>query len=504
MTTVGTQYRWDHPDRPGRQERRQPCAESGVRGLGRSLAPMLHRVAARPSWAGPAVLIAGNAVLLIAVCMSQPLAVAMVAVIVMVPVLVAITKRPQRGVLALIALAPFNGLLLIVPHPGILNGWKEALVVVTLLATFLCPPEARRVARIRPAWVLALGALIGTSVVAAALDFEPVRAALGLKITFFYSLVAWTVLRCPFDERERDRFVTILMVTGTIVAVIGLLQQVAGPERMHAIGFEYNTTIRFAGGFFRSFSTFIQPFGFGFYMMAVLLVCTPVALSDRSRKRNAIFLMCTPVLALGMAATVVRGAFLGVGIGVAYLGASRYRILLLAFPLGLISLLVVPTEVSSAALSSSSTLQRTAGWAENLKVVSSHPLGLGPGTSAAAADRLAAVKSTSTKTYQPDNYYYHLAYEDGVLSVWFFCLLLASGFACARMAQRRTTGDTSALAAGIAAFLLAAAGASFVASFLEIFPMDVLTWLFLGLVAALAVDDGVPGPSRRVDALTAR
>jgi hypothetical protein len=37
---------------------------------------------------------------------------------------------------------------------------------------------------------------------------------------------------------------------------------------------------------------------------------------------------------------------------------------------------------------------------------------------------------------------------------------------------------------GVAAFILGAIAASLVATFFEIFPMDALTWLLLGVVAA--------------------
>ena len=48
------------------------------------------------------------------------------ALLLVIPVVVAIFFRPQRGVLLVAAGAPFTGLLLILPFPSFVAGWKEA------------------------------------------------------------------------------------------------------------------------------------------------------------------------------------------------------------------------------------------------------------------------------------------------------------------------------------------------------------------------------------------
>src|SRR5262245_44269528 len=83
------------------------------------------------------------------------------ATLVAVPVLVwcgvKLVERPQRGVLLLAALIPFDGLHEIVAYP---SGWKEAVVLATLAATFLAPPAARAASGRRlPGWAIAIGAL---------------------------------------------------------------------------------------------------------------------------------------------------------------------------------------------------------------------------------------------------------------------------------------------------------------------------------------------------------
>jgi hypothetical protein len=435
----------------------------------------------------PVVVAAGVNLVLVAVLALRPsIGLLFVGLAIVVPGVLVLVRRPQLGILVLVAGAPFNGLLLIVPHSGVVSAWKEALVVLSLGATFICPASARaRPGRARPLTVLpaVIGLFLAALVAAAAVD--PIRAAVGIKITFFYFLAGWTVWRCPLSDRERDRLITILMVTGVIQAALGILEQLAGPVRLNQIGFPYNSTIRFAGSFFRSFGTFIQPFGLGFYVMAVLLICTPVALSDPSRRRNRWFLLALPLLTLGMVTSVVRGAVLGLAIGIAYLGAHRYRILLLAIPLGVVAVLILPPEVANAALSSTSSQERVTGWQQNLKVITAHAFGAGPGSSSAGAEKLNTISHSTAATYQPDNNFYTFAYEDGMLGLWFFCLLLATAFLTARQISRSAHGPPAAFAAGVSAFFLAAAGASLVATFFEIFPMDVMFCVLLAAVISL-------------------
>src|SRR5690349_3391918 len=70
----------------------------------------------------------------------------LLAAAVIIPVIVAVVQRPQRGVLLIALLIPFHGLLTIAPHkPAFAEGWKEALTLLTLAATFR--PGIARTAR---------------------------------------------------------------------------------------------------------------------------------------------------------------------------------------------------------------------------------------------------------------------------------------------------------------------------------------------------------------------
>jgi hypothetical protein len=442
--------------------------------------------------------IAGN--LAIAALVVRGFGANVLALVIVVPLVLFVVQRPQRGVLALVALAPLDGLLNIIPHPSIIAGWKEGLAVAVVLATFVCPREARAERRPLPPWWPALAGLMALSVLTAVL-FRADAATVGLKVGFFFVLAYIAVRRCPLSVGERDRLVTILMVVGGITALYGIAQQAMGGARLHDLGYDYNGAIRFSGSFLRSFSSFRDPFGFGFFMMVVLLVCLPVALQDPHRTRNRLFLLVgVPIMGVGVLTTLVRGAWLGLAVGIAFLGMHRYRILLLAIPLGLTALILIPPEVATSALSSSSTNERVAGWSDNLHQLVTNPLGSGVGSVGAAAQKqqddlaIAAqargVDLSQASKYQPDNYYFLTAYQLGPIGLWLLVLLLLTVFHHTRNASRRLRGPDQAFAAGVSAMVLGAIAASFVATYLEIFPMDVLWWVLIGVVDATVVTAG--------------
>jgi hypothetical protein len=411
-----------------------------------------------------------------------------------VPLVFALRRRPQRGVIVLVALAPFDGLRLISHLPSSVSSWKELLVLAILGATFLAPPEARAKGDHRrlPSWSPAVIGLLVLGLVSATVVGGE-QAITGFRIDYFYLLLAVAVWRCPLSKREKDRFVTVLMVTGAITALVGIAQQVMGGARLNALGYPYNTVIVTAGGHLRSFSTFASNFEFAFFLMVVLLVGLPCALSDTRRLRNRAFLAYLPVFAAALLLTFTRGAWLGLAVGGVYLGMRRYRLLLLAVPAVVLAFAFLPGSITSTSFSPTSLGERGVGWQQNLDQVLSHPFGVGIGATGAAAAKVAQLQAGGTQvdtsvpgspTYQPDNYYYKTVYELGVLGLWLWILLLASAFASAARIARSKSGSESSFALGVAACVAAAAVASLVATFFEVFPMDLLFWLLISTVAA--------------------
>ncbi len=414
-------------------------------------------------------------------------ALVVLAIAIVVPILGCIIVRPQRGILLLALGIPFVGVLPILGTPPWALGWKEALTGFVVLATIACPKSARASSvRTRPGWTPALIGFVLVGVASAAWKHD-LEALIGLKINYFYVLVAIAVWRCPLDRRERDRLVSILMGTAVLTAIVGIGQELVGADALVRLGYEYNTTVRFAGGYLRAFSTFQLPFNFSLYLMLVLLIGIPVCLSDVTRPRNRAFLLMTPVIVAGMLVSFVRAGMLGLGIGLLYLGIRRYRVLLLGLPLALVAALSLGVLGGSATTffrSGGSLAEREQGWTENLSQIALHPLGVGIGVAGAAGEKAEALRQSDVIAYQPDNYYFKTIYELGVLGLWMFLLLLIAAIACTHVAAGRAPPRDRPFFDGVAASMVAAFAVSMVATYFEIFPLDVLFWLLLGVTAA--------------------
>jgi putative inorganic carbon (hco3(-)) transporter len=409
--------------------------------------------------------------------------------------------RPQVLLLVLVALVPFNGLLLIVPHPGFVEAWKETLVVAAVALAILTPsPVASR--RRVPAWAVASALLAGWGAFSLAAS-RTAASLIGFKIGFFYLLVPLVLWHHPFDRRDRRRYVTVLQVTGVITAVVGLAQQVVGPAYLARLGFPYNSTIRTAGGTLRAFSTFDQPFPFALFVVMVLVIGVPAALERPRRRGDIAFLAASPLLVAAATTAIVRAALVGLAAGGVYLAVRRYHQLAhVAVPALVAVVVVLSLGLSGPLLSATSLGERTAGWSDVTGPFVTSPLGLGLGTTGAAAEKVAGEVATGGGSpvalgpdgggYQPDNAYVQLALQLGVPGLWLFCLVLAGAWAAGRTTERVSTGRDRGLATGITASVVAAVAAGAFSTYWEIFPMDLFFWLNLGVLASIAA---TPAPS---------
>lgn len=412
-----------------------------------------------------------------------------------------IRHRPQRGLLLVAALVPFNGLLLIAPGWMQVNGWKEALLLLTLAVAVVVPQRESEPRPVIPWW--SFGAVLVVFGVVSAFVTAGSLGLFAIKITFFYFVVVPLILYLrPFNARDRDLLVTIMMMESIVIAVFGLAQQAIGAAGLAQMGYEYNETIRFSGGILRSFSTFNQPFPFGFYLVTVLLVGGSVALAAPRRPRNRIFLLATPVLVAGIAASVVRAALVGLLVGALVLAVVRYRRQLKAVIIGGVVLIglgsvAVSAQARSSLFSSSSLADRGTGWNTVIRSVGSHPFGDGLGSTGAAKARLLVEElgpmaeklpyatgevQIYGRPYQPDNYYVKLLIELGPIGVWLFAVIMVVIYLMSIRAARTLRGNDAALALGVAAAVLASAVAAVASSYFEIFPSDFYFWLLAAVV----------------------
>ena len=439
----------------------------------------------------------GAGVGIVAVALILGYGVVVLGVAILVPVTIAIAERPQRGVLVLAALLPFDGMLHAL-GPSWTAPWKQVFILAMFVATFFCPPEARaQLPRRIPGWVLAFCVLLVLGLVSA--FFKDRNTALvGLRLSYFSAFITLTVWRCPFTRRDRDHLVSVFLALSIITSVIGMWQQVVGHAYLHSLGYGYTENIRFTSGFtMRSFSTFNLPFPFGFYLMLAILIGFPMALAEPRRLRNKIFFLTLPLVATALLYTFVRGAMLGTAVGLLYLAFHRYKFLVYGIPIVIVAALFIPSgsNLTGAVFSSTSLQDRTVSWNDRFDRFAENPLGTGIGTTGAAAEKAAKLNSLDPNaTYVPDNSWLKVLFELGVFGLWMMVAMLASMFIFTRFVERRSNGIDRDFVNGAAAQLLAVFTASLVATYLELTPMDQLFWLMAGIVATIAPILADPAP----------
>lgn len=416
---------------------------------------------------------------------------------ILIPTAIAVARRPQRGVILFSALLPFDGLVRAL-GPGWAIPWKQAVILGLLIATVVCPPEARAPkGRKVPSWVYAFGALLALGLLSAVFQ-DRNTALVGLRLSYFSALIALTIWRCPLNRRERDSVVSVFLLLAVVTSLVGLWQQTVGHQYLHSLGYVYDDNIRFTTGFtLRSFSTFNLPFPFAFYLMLSILIGLPMALAEPRRLRSKLFFLSLPIVSIALLFTFVRGAFLGLAIGLLYLAFHRYKLLVYGIPIVLLAALFIPSgaTLSSAVFSSSSIQERTLSWNDRIDRFADNPLGTGIGTTGAAAEKAAKLNSLDPNaTYVPDNSWLKVMFELGIFGLWIMVIMLVSMFLYTRAAERRSQGIDQDFLSGAAAQLLAIMTASLVATYLELAPMDQLFWLMLGIIATIAPERAQGAP----------
>ncbi len=429
----------------------------------------------------------GVTVVAIALLLGQGLI--LLGVVILVPTAIAVAQRPQRGVVIFSALLPFDGIL----HdlgPAWVIPWKQVVILALLISTFFCPPAARAQTRRRaPGWLLAFLVLVGLGLLSS-LSQDRNTALTGLRLSYFSCLLGLTIWRCPLDRRDRDQVVSVFLALSIITSLVGLWQQTVSDSYLHSLGYAYNDTIRFTAGMtVRSFSTFNLPFPFAFYLMLAILIGLPMALAEPKRLRSKIFFGSLPLVLLALFFTFVRGAMLGLAIGLLYLAFHRYKLLIYGIPVILVAALFIPSgaALSSAVFSSSSLGDRTLSWGDRIDRFAENPLGTGIGTTGAAAEKAAKLNfQDPNATYVPDSSWLKVLFELGVFGLWIFVIWLLQIFFFTRATERRCEGIDRDFVIGATAQLLAIMTAGLVSTYFELTPMDQLFWLMLGAVATIA------------------
>lgn len=208
--------------------------------------------------------------------------------------------------------------------------------------------------------LLPMAAFYLASVLASATAVDPYRSFKDLRNIFepaFFFLLVHHVA----DEQRATTLSQVLIAAGTLMAVYGLAQSIAqGPDfRVHGTMSIYMT---FAG----------------ILMLIALLALTQVLFTPRSRVSYGLVLALM-LLTASLVMTHTRGAWLGLGVGVALVLGFRQKRFLLALPVvALIIFLASPEAVRERIRSivdpqDVTARERLYMWSSGTQIISDHP-----------------------------------------------------------------------------------------------------------------------------------
>ena len=404
-------------------------------------------------------------------------------------------RRPQTAVVVLLALVPFHGLLAIAPVTG--TYWKELSVLAIVTASFITPQRDEGY-RAHLQWAAPLAILVPFGIVSA-LVAHGTGAFFPIKIAFFYLLLLLVIARFPFTARDKHRLITVILLTGTLTAAYGIAQQVLQGEALVDMGYKWGEQVRTTGPLLRSFGTFNQPFPFGLYLMVALITGLSASVLEPGRTRSRAFWPAATLMLPALVLSVVRASYIGLLVGLFVLGATQHPKIMKALQAtiavgaaGILTLLALFSGNGKlgALFSSSSLMQRLSHWTDSFKLVLVNPLGTGLGNTGSSAEKAGPGVDPLHPPYQPDNQYLKIMLELGFVGMALYIAIVAL-MVCALLQLLRQLPTRSVDYAFVCIALAATAAACVAgvfATYLEIFPLEILFWVLPAIACCAPVN----------------
>lgn len=430
--------------------------------------------------------------------------------------LVLASRRPDRSLLALIILLPFQGLILskawalgapasLVSHLG---AWKETLALGVIVAgarSFIASGRrADTLDRVALAFIgtVALYALLGPQIAPGAPSGSNVRL-LGFRELGGFVLLLLGARHAPLGPRFVERAGRVLLAVATVISAIAVFEAI-NPDRWNQFVVQ---TIRYpayqeavlhasanltsvitygsigGGKFVRVGSVFTNELTLAWFLVLPFALALERVVRRASRLALPIMLLLGAVLLL----TQTRSAIVAAAI-VAFLalaraaGRPRHWRTQAALLLAGVALIAIPAAFATgfadrAAATGSQRDNSSAGHISGiytgLDTVAAHPLGLGLGTAAGTGQRLARQKLVI-----PENGYLDIGVQLGLLGMAVFIALTVVLLRWLRRAALREPDPlvTATWGAGV--------GLAVAALFLQPWLDFSVTWSFWGIAGA--------------------
>jgi hypothetical protein len=317
--------------------------------------------------------------------------------------------------------------------------------------------------------------------------------AQGIRLASEPLLLLLIGLVIPQPRRTFRWAMTSLIVTGFLVAVVGLAQQVMGESRLVELGYSYEAAIRTINGHLRSFGTMDEPFAYAAFLLVALF-----ALLMWTR-RGFLTVFVGSVIAAGLVFSYVRTSLI---IAIALLGiwlARTHRPTLAAFLLAVAVVTASAILIWSSEGTESKTVQsqnslfltvngRTEAWKLVLDSPKTWAVGKGVGEVGTALERsryrLSLAKPDQENASSVDSGYFAAIADVGIIGLVALLALFGRLFYLAKRALDRGLVE-GWLAAGFLTILVldAVTRASFTG-----FPTAFLILLLVGICLAAAAE----------------
>lgn len=414
-------------------------------------------------------------------------------------VVIAFVGAPHVALATMIPLFAFLPMIKALYLPWI-GPLKDVITVAAVLAAVVTVVQAARGGRRIPGdvWIVALCAFL--------LGLYVLNIGAGLERTWGWGhgvrlfalplslLLVGMTLKHP--RRTLRWAMTSMIGTAVVVALVGIAQQLAGPDRLVELGWLWNVNVRTMNGFLRSFGTLDEPFAY-----AAVLVFGLVAALMWAPRRPLTF-VAAGVIGVGLSLSVVRSAGL-IALGLLALLLARHgrtvsAIFMLAVVLVATSTFILSEEATERRVVQGGpslffTLNgRTKAWKIVFEEPGDVPLGRGVGEVGTAANRASFQVTRTrqealqgTKALVVDSGYFAAVADIGLVGLAALLILFTRlGLLGHRATRRGRPEGWIAIGLILSLTLDAVTRESFTA-----FPTAYLGMLLIGLALAAANDE---------------
>ena len=406
--------------------------------------------------------------------------------------------RNLRRLLWVVALFPWFDFVIRQVLPSFAASiWDELLLLVILVLLIIYGRDEARYKAIPKSvlvpllvFVLCAGASAVVNVVPLAVSIDAVR------VIFQPMLFAALTMYLMDDEKTRETFLRVLVISTVLIAAFGIVQY--GLKLDLGLWKHAKDT-----GQFRITSIFSNPNALGSYFNMVLAFTMASLLFRKGMKNKLLYLAASGIIFVALLLTFSRSAWLAFVAIVVYFVFVWNKKWLLAIPvLAAVTPFVMPSSVISrfsnlldpAYYQMSSEYGRLAFWATALEKIKENPLvGVGLGT---FGDSVPLRHNIPFSTWV-DNHYLKMGAEIGLPGMLAFLVLLLALFLLAnKLFNLATTENQRIYALGIAGVIITMSVQNVTASIFESLANAIYFYTFIGILFALLYKkkkEGNPG-----------